>query len=333
LTAKIVEKKSPCRRRPRFSEQGLYIIVAAAQASASWSKLKYMRVFFRKIVKQLGLWMIGSGIVILVGGVLPLSAQEPDAGRPQGPGARRDARGSTREFLGLGAAPDPVAAQKGEPLFKQNCATCHGEKARGAQGPNLVRSVVVLHDEKDEEIGPVIKNGRPQGGMPPFPQLSQDDIHNIAQYIKLQVELAANRGTYGQTYAGQKNEVSGDVKEGQKFFEANCVACHSATGDMAKIGAKFPQASVMQSRFIWPASRGPAQATVTTPSGEVVTGSVVKLDDFDVAIRDSKGEYRYWPISEVKVQVTDKLQGHRSLLAKYTDADLHNITAYLETLK
>src|SRR4051812_33656155 len=138
------------------------------------------------------------------------------AGRAGGRGGRGGrggggGRGSTREFLGLGAAPDEAAAKKGEPVYKQNCATCHGESARGAQGPNLGRSVVVLHDEKGEEIGPVIKNGRPQAGMPGFPQLSADDINNVAQYLHLQVELAANRGTYGTTYGGLRNQASGDA--------------------------------------------------------------------------------------------------------------------------
>src|SRR5205823_962765 len=109
------------------------------------------------------------------------------------------------------------------------------------------RSVVVLHDEKDEEIGPLIKNGRPQGGMPGFPNLSQEDIHNISQYLKMQVELAANRGLYGQTYANLRNQSSGDPKKGEEFFASNCKTCHSANGDLAKIGAKFPQASLMQS--------------------------------------------------------------------------------------
>jgi mono/diheme cytochrome c family protein len=117
-----------------------------------------------------------------------LLGQEPEGGGPQ-PGGGRGGRGgaragrgaaSTREFLGLGTAPDPAEAKKGEPLYKQNCATCHGENARGSQGPNLVRSVMVLHDEKDEEIGPVIKNGRPQGGMPPFPQLSPARVVTVA---------------------------------------------------------------------------------------------------------------------------------------------------------
>src|SRR6516164_2545071 len=179
-------------------------------------------------------------------------------------------RGNTREFLGLGPAPDQAAAKKGEPVYKQNCSTCHGETARGAQGPNLVRSVLVLHDEKGEEIGPVIKNGRPQGGMPGFPSLSQDDLYNVSQYIHLQVELAANRGTYGATYGALRNEVSGDAGKGQQFFNGagGCGHCHSVTGDLAKIGAKFPQASTLQSRFLWPATFGRAKVTVTLASGE-----------------------------------------------------------------
>ncbi len=268
-------------------------------------------------------------LIFRAAGIFSLSAQEPDAARQRiAPG-----RGSTREFLGLGPAPDAAAAKKGEPLFKQNCGACHGDTARGAQGPNLVRSVVVLHDEKENEIGPVVRNGRPQAGMPAFPQLSADDIHNISEYIKLQVEQAANRGIYNQLYAGTKNELRGDIKKGSEFFQAHCNGCHSASNDLAKIGAKFPQASVMQSRFLWPAAREPGRVTVTTRAGEAVTGTILKLDDFDVAVRDSNGDYHYWPAAQVKVKVVDNLQGHRALLPIYSDADIHNVTAYLETLK
>jgi cytochrome c oxidase cbb3-type subunit III len=192
---------------------------------------------------------------------------------------------------------------------------------------------VVLHDEKEKEIGPVIQNGRPQGGMPPFPQLSADDIHNVSEYIKLQIEQSANRGVYNQLYATSKNELHGNPTKGKEFFGAHCSGCHSAVGDLAKIGTKFPQASLMQSRFLWPASSEPAAAAIATPSGETLTGVIVKFDDFDVAIRDTDGNYHYWPRSTVKVNVVDNLRGHRSLLPQYTDADIHNVTAYLETLK
>jgi mono/diheme cytochrome c family protein len=257
-------------------------------------------------------------------------------GRGGGRGGRGGGRGgaaSTREFLGLGAAPDEAAAKKGEPLYKQNCATCHGERARGAQAPNLVRSTVVLHDEKDEEIGPVVKNGRPQAGMPGFTNLSAEDIHNIGQYLKLQVELAANRGTYSATYSGQRNQTSGDPKKGQAFFDTSCAQCHSATGDLAKIGGKFPQAATLQSRWIWPAAPGPQKATVTTASGEKIAGTVRALNDFEVSVTDAAGVYHYWKRSDVKVDVEDKMSGHRALLPKYSDDDIHNVTAYLVTLK
>jgi cytochrome c oxidase cbb3-type subunit 3 len=269
-----------------------------------------------------------------------LCAQEPDAGGGGrgrggrgGGGGRGAGRGAAglRDFLGLGAAPDALAAKKGEPLYKQNCSTCHGENARGAQGPNLVRSVAVLHDEKGEELGPIIKGGRP--GMPPFPGLSADDVYSIAQYLKVQVELAANRGTYAQTYGDLRNNVTGDAKAGEAFFKTNCTACHSVTGDLAKIGSKFQQAAQLQQRFLWPASNGPAKATVTTPTGAKITGSVSREDDFHISLYDDKGEYYNWPRDKVKVDKEDKLQGHRALLAKYSNADIHNMTAYLVTLK
>src|SRR5215472_2282130 len=224
--------------------------------------------------------MIRTRICPLVVGLLAVGlattqtpAQEPDGGGAPagGRGGGRGGRGGrgpggaagTRAFLGLGPAPDAVAAKKGEPLYQQNCATCHGENARGSQGPNLIRSVVVLHDEKDEGIGPLIKSGRPQAGMPGFPQLTDAEIHSISQFLKMQVELAANRGTYGQTYGDLRNKVTGDPKKGETFFKANCTNCHSATGDLAHIGSKFQQASQLQQRFLWPVNPGAVKATVT----------------------------------------------------------------------
>lgn len=270
-------------------------------------------------------------------GLLQLTAQEPETGAGGG-GRGRGGRGrggaqSTREFLGLGPAPDMAAAKLGEPLYKENCSTCHGADARGSQGPNLVRSVVVLHDEKGNEIGPVIKQGRPQGGMPAFPTLNNDQIYDIAEYLHEQVELAANRGTYGQEYASRRNQTSGDAAKGKVFFDAHCTECHSATGDLAHIADRFQQASTMQARFLWPAERGAEKATVTTADGKTYSGSVRDLDDFGVSLVDSSGEYHYWPLGKVTVKTDDKLAGHRALLPKYTDADIHNVTAYLLTLK
>src|SRR6266850_2213558 len=139
--------------------------------------------------------------------------QEPEPPNSPGRGGRAGRAGTTREFLGLGPAPNAAEAKKGAPLYKENCGGCHGDNARGGQAPNLIRSVVVLHDENDEGLGPIIRLGRPQAGMPAFKQLSDAEVHSISQFLKMQVELAANRGTYSQTYGDLRNKVTGDPKK------------------------------------------------------------------------------------------------------------------------
>src|SRR5271169_4111336 len=77
-----------------------------------------------------------------------------------------------RNFLGLGAVPDKAAAERGAPLFQQNCAFCHGPQARGATGPGLITSDEVLGDDHGEHLLSFLKKGRPQKGMPGFATMS-----------------------------------------------------------------------------------------------------------------------------------------------------------------
>jgi cytochrome c oxidase cbb3-type subunit III len=265
---------------------------------------------------------------VLLAPALPLSAQDDIP--PGGRGGRGG--GGTREFLGLGPPPDAAAAARGEKLYTATCGFCHGEKARGAEGPNLVRSAVVLHDEKGELIGPVVAKGFPAQGMPAFPNFAEGQLYDIAQYLHMQVELVANRGTYKRL-----NVVTGDAKAGELYFKGagGCTACHSVTGDLAHIGSKF-QPDQLQTRFVWPAGRGGTRGqkvTVTLPSGESITGTLKAQDDVNVSIRDGAGNYRSWPREGLKLDMPDPLAGHRKLLARYTDADMHNLTAYLMELK
>ena len=276
---------------------------------------------------------------LLAAATVPLFAQDdipPAVGRGRGAPAR--GRGGTREFLGLGTAPDAAASARGEKLYAPSCGFCHGDKARGASGPNLVRSEVVLHDEKAELIGPVISQGRPDKGMPAFASFTKDQLYDIAQFLHMQVELVANRGLYKRL-----NVVTGDAKAGEAYFNGagGCKNCHSPAGDLAKIGARY-QPEQLQTRFIWPggggfgAGRGgatPQKVAVTLPSGQTIAGTVKRIDDFDISMYDSQGTYHSWHRDSVKVQLEDKLAGHRDLLPKYTDRDMHNLTAYLVTLK
>lgn len=232
-------------------------------------------------------------------------------------------------FLGLGPLPDAAAAKRGETLYQQNCQACHGVKARGSIGPNLIRSVLVLHDQKGEEIGPFLKEGRPQSGMPSFAQLTDTQRYDIAEYLHMEIELAANRGLY--KHSGEMT--SGNVEKGKQFFAAHCASCHSATGDLAGIGSKYSQPTAMLSRIAWPDKRGPRSVTVTAPDGKELTGVLEHYDDFETTLKTKDGSTMTWPTDSVKVNIPDKLEGHRALLPKYTDDDLHNLTRYLLTLR
>jgi mono/diheme cytochrome c family protein len=236
--------------------------------------------------------------------------------------------------LGLGPPPDAAAAALGEPIFERNCAFCHGPKARGAEGPNLVRSSVVLDDEKGESIGKVVHAGRPDRGMPAFPTLSETQLYDIAEFLHQEVYLAANRGTYQLL-----NIVSGNAAAGEAYFNGagQCNTCHSVTGDLAHIGAKMRPADLQQA-FLYPASvreeRTPSTVVVTLPDGKTIKGTVMNIDDFEVTMRDDNGVPRSFVLGNgTKAEVENKLARHLELLKHYTDADMHNLTAYLTTFK
>jgi mono/diheme cytochrome c family protein len=241
-----------------------------------------------------------------------------------------------RQFLGLGPAPDMEAAARGQKLFVANCAFCHGQNATGAEGPNLVRSTLVLHDEKGELIGPFLLKGRPDKGMPAFPSLTSAQTYDIAEFLHSRVEAATNRFGYKI-----QNVVTGNAEAGKAFFDAHCTNCHSATGDLAHIGSKVEPAD-LQALFLYPSetvnAKGektalPVQVTVTLPSGQSESGVLKRIDDFNVSFIGPDGQFHSYPRSEVKVDVKDPLAGHRELLSQYTDADMHNVLAYLVTLK
>ena len=254
-------------------------------------------------------------------------------------GGKRRGADSTRVFLGLGPPPDAEAAAKGEKLFGQNCAFCHGMKANGGDsGPDLVRSALVLHDEKGETIGPVVHNGRPNRGMPAFASFSSDELYQIAEFLHMRIELTANRGNYKIG-----DVLTGNAQAGKAYFEGpgGCTACHSVSGDLAHVGTKFSPADLQQT-FLYPGARGydpgspelTPPVTVTESSGQTITGRLNHLDDFVVTLYDNEGNFHSIERKPgVKVEVEDKLAAHRRLLDKYTDADMHNLTAYLVTFK
>jgi len=274
-------------------------------------------------------------LAILLAALLP--AQEP-AARPPGPG-----RGAAAAVTGSGQ--DPAAVERGAKLFASNCGGCHGVGARGGPGaPDLLRSIVVLDDEKGILIAPVIRNGRPDLGMPKS-NLADPQIADIVAWLHVQTWAAGHRSTYAF-----QDVLTGDARRGEAYFQTACASCHSATGDLKGIGTRFDPFS-LQARWLQPrggrgggrggrgavatSTRAAIRVTVTPQSGKPVTGTLEHVDDFSVSLRDSAGEYHsFLREGDVPgVEIRDPLRAHNELLRKYTDANIHDVTAYLVTLK
>ena len=247
-----------------------------------------------------------------------------------------------------GSKQDPAAVARGAKAYAGNCAGCHGPLAHGNVGaPDLVRSLLVLDDEKGILIAPVLRNGRPDAGMP-RPNLTEQQISDIVAWLHVQTYAAGHRTTYEFL-----NVLTGDPKKGEAYFSATCAGCHSASGDLKGIGTRYDPFT-LQGRWLQPRGRrgrggrgggrgGSAEeskrsaitVTVTLGSGQVISGVLDNVDDFNVALRDSSGEYRSFTRSggNPKVEIHDPLKAHSDLLSKYTDSDIHNVTAYLASLK
>jgi cytochrome c oxidase cbb3-type subunit III len=272
-------------------------------------------------------------LAALIAWSLTVSAQQPPAGGRIG-GA------------GIGAYParepaDPAVIERGRNIYSTNCAFCHGADTRGGtSGPSLLRSAIVLDDKNGELIGPVVQAGRPDRGMPKFP-LSADQIADLAVFLH---SFTVNG--YDSSRQRPTTIVVGNASAGETVFKNRCASCHSTTGDLMGLATRIADPRVLQQSWLMPGStvaRGggpmparsrPPTAVVTLPSGQRFEGELERIDDFFVAIRTADGTRRAFRTTDgTRVDVKDPLVAHRELLPTFTDAEIHNLTAFLVTLK
>ena len=268
------------------------------------------------------------------------SAQAPPAGRGQQPaGPRPNVGAADRHRV------DPAGADRGRKIYAAECVTCHGPSARGTErGANLVRSQVVLRDRYGNSIGPLLKKGHPMQTGTPSSSLTDAQITDLSHFIWQRI----NDTLRGSPAFEPGDVLVGDAKAGEAYFtgEGRCATCHSTTGDLAGYGKRFPPIEIQQ-RFVFPnttggrgrgraagPSRQQVTVTVTLPDGTSVTGPLVSVDDFHVALRDATGAYRSWNRTPaMKVVKNDPLSAHVELLDRLTDKQMHDVVAYLESLK
>ena len=225
-------------------------------------------------------------------------------------------------------------AAVGAGLFQQNCAFCHGRDAMGGEtGPDLTQSKLVLEDKDGSKISAVVHEGKNEEGkkMPAF-QFSSQETMTLVAFIRARVTAAASMkgGRRGVEVADLQ---TGNVEAGKKYFNGagGCSKCHSPTGDLAGIARRF-EGLHLEERMLYPGN-ATDRVTVTLSSGEKMEGRLAYRDEFTIGLRDKDGVYHSWATENVKYNVNSPVQAHVDQFPKYTDDDVHNLMAFLQTLK
>lgn len=259
--------------------------------------------------------------------------------QPPGRRAESPAAAPVPETLVVQEYAEEVIAA-GRLTFGSQCGFCHGLDTAGASGgPDLTRSELVARDFRGDLIGPVVRSGRLEAEvpMPAFPALSEGDLAAVVAFMHDQNARAASVEG-GRRAVSPEDVQSGDVRAGRRYFERNCVECHSASGDLAGIAARIEGLALMQ-RMLYPRPNSGADArartsvTVTTPDGESFAGRLEYQDEFSLALRDADGRYRSFATRDVSFEAQNPLQRHLDLLGDYTDEEMHDVLTYLHTLR
>jgi cytochrome c oxidase cbb3-type subunit 3 len=234
-----------------------------------------------------------------------------------------------RICAGFASAQEP-AVERGQKQFSQSCAFCHGADATGGRGPDLIRSELVNDDTSGVQTAQFIKSGRPEKGMPAFATLSDGQINDIIAFLhdRIKNQSVEPGGDYPLARL-----LVGNADAGRAFFAGagGCSSCHSPTGDLKGIATRLKPLDLQQ-RMLMPET-GPPTATVHPKGGSTVEGRLAALDEFRIALRDAQGWYRSFDRNQVTFEIKDRRAAHHALLPKWTDTEIHDAFAYLETLK
>lgn len=302
---------------------------------------------------------------VALGGILlvvQLAAQgpaAPDAAAPAGRGGRgasgaggrgggaRGGRGGFTQHTRALASPDVLA--RGKSVYDTNCSSCHATDLRGVppQGHSLLHSIIALDDQHGELINAeLLKHAAPI-------TLSGGDPVAVAEYIHSVLATVGGQGSPpGRPDESQINILVGDPKAGEAYVRANCLGCHSLTGDLKGIATKIPDPRTLQSAWVSGSAGGAGgrgggrgggggggnPVTVTMPDGKKYEGKLVRKDDFLVVLTLADGTRKSIARDGdvPKVEVTDPQAAHKKMVLAMDDPhnkNLHDVTAYLATLK
>jgi mono/diheme cytochrome c family protein len=313
---------------------------------------------------------ISAGIVMGVCAAGLGGAQEPAGGRGggagtgQGRGGPPPAQPPAVAQIARSPVVDQAAHDRGRALWASHCIDCHGSQARGSDtGPNIIRTKVVNFDRSatvaGSVLGPFLKAGHPTQSKKPSASFTEDEVVGLANFLRQRV----NDTMRGSPLFTVGDIVVGDPKAGEAYFngDGGCAACHNATTrNLAGVATRIPEPVDLQQRMLFPGGGGRGRGgrgappaapagggraaaavdrnaitvTITPASGAPMSGVLVEESDFYITMRDSDGAVRVVRRTPgLKVTKTNPLQAHIDLLDRVSDKQIHDLVAYLETLK
>lgn len=275
--------------------------------------------------------------------------------RSQEPGARGATQGRAVNPVNRSPMVDQAAHDRGRTLWALHCSDCHGTQARGSdKGPNIIRTRTVNFDRSSPQtgsvLGPFLKAGHPTQSGKPSASFTSDEVVALANFLRQRVNdtmRSASIFTAGDILVG-------DAKAGEAYFKGDggCTTCHTETSrSLAGIATRVPLPVDLQQRMLFPSRGfgrggrggrfgGPAvnpnavTVTIAPPSGQAISGVFVEESDFYVTFRDTDGALHVVRKTPgMQVTRTNPLQAHVDLLDRITDKQIHDLVAYLETLK
>ena len=171
---------------------------------------------------------------LVVAAVAYGAAQTPQPPPPGGgrQGAPPPGRGGGGMLAGAGPSDKPVvdaaAADRGRRTWAAECINCHGTQARGNDnGPNLVRSVIVLHDRYGSQIGPFLAKGHKLQSGASGATLSEAQVQELAHFLRQRV----NDGLRGSPLFQPQNVLTGDPKAGEALLQGRRQVHHLSFDD------------------------------------------------------------------------------------------------------
>jgi mono/diheme cytochrome c family protein len=314
---------------------------------------------------------ISAGVVIGVCAVALAGAQQPPAGRGGGPGPGQGRGGGAApppavQQVARNPVVDQAAHDRGRALWASHCIDCHGSQARGSDtGPNIIRTKVVNYDRSAAQagsvLGPFLKAGHPTQSKKPSASFTDEEVVALANFLRQRV----NDTMRGSPVFTVGDILVGDAKAGEAYFngEGKCATCHNATErNLAGVSARIPEPVDLQQRMLFPmtgqrgrgrggrggppadpaaaaaaqaaADRNAVKVTIAPASGSPMSGVLVEEADFYVTLREADGTVRTVRRAPgMKITKTNPMQAHIDLLDRISDKQIHDLVAYLETLK